>query len=224
MVSREGLKISSLTLDTFGMFARSVADLKLFAQVLHIEDDVRPTPKPLSECSFAYIKTEQWTAKAPDAEVIAAWEKSQQLLQAAGAQVVEIELPAEFDGLSLVKHGQILDGEFRSNFLAEYMTARDALHPILIDSVENAKGLSRKALKDAQDSVAALRPVFDRIASEYDAIVTPSVPGAAPVGTEWTGDYRFCCMWSALQVPVINVPGFASEDGAPVGLSLVAPR
>lgn len=225
-VSREGLKISSLTLDTFGMFARSVADLKLFAKVLDIEDDIMPppAPKPLSQCSFAYIKTEQWTAKAPDAEVIEAWEKSKRLLEAAGAKVCEIELPSEFDGVSLVKHGQILHGEYRPNFLAEYRINKDALDPLLRGVVENAEGLSRKDLKDAQDSVAALRPKIDSIASQYDAIVTPSVPGVAPVGTEWTGDYRFCCMWSALHVPAINVPGFANTDGAPLGLTLVAPR
>lgn len=31
-------------------------------------------------------------------------------------------------------------------------------------------------------------------------------------------------MWTVLQVPVINIPGFKGPNGCPLGLSLVAPR
>lgn len=34
----------------------------------------------------------------------------------------------------------------------------------------------------------------------------------------------FNAIWTALHVPVINVPGFVGETGMPVGLSLVAGR
>lgn len=31
-------------------------------------------------------------------------------------------------------------------------------------------------------------------------------------------------MWTALHVPVINVPGSVGEHGLPIGLSIVGPR
>lgn len=31
-------------------------------------------------------------------------------------------------------------------------------------------------------------------------------------------------MWTVLQVPALNLPGFAGENGMPVGLTLVGPR
>jgi len=31
-------------------------------------------------------------------------------------------------------------------------------------------------------------------------------------------------MWTILQVPALNVPGFAGENGLPIGLTLVGPR
>jgi len=31
-------------------------------------------------------------------------------------------------------------------------------------------------------------------------------------------------MWTILQVPCLNVPGFAGENGLPIGLTLVGPR
>ena len=31
-------------------------------------------------------------------------------------------------------------------------------------------------------------------------------------------------MWTILQVPCLNVPGFAGESGMPIGLTIVGPR
>lgn len=31
-------------------------------------------------------------------------------------------------------------------------------------------------------------------------------------------------MWTILHVPAINIPGFAGENGMPIGLTLVTPR
>jgi Asp-tRNA(Asn)/Glu-tRNA(Gln) amidotransferase A subunit family amidase len=31
-------------------------------------------------------------------------------------------------------------------------------------------------------------------------------------------------MWTILHVPCLNVPGFAGEDGMPIGLTVVGPR
>jgi len=31
-------------------------------------------------------------------------------------------------------------------------------------------------------------------------------------------------MWTILQVPALNIPGFAGENGLPIGLTLVGPR
>jgi hypothetical protein len=54
--------------------------------------------------------------------------------------------------------------------------------------VENHTKLSRKAQLEAYDGCARLRPVWDKIASKYDAIFTPSVVDEAPIGIARTGD------------------------------------
>ena len=54
--------------------------------------------------------------------------------------------------------------------------------------VENHTTLTRKAQLEAYDGCARLRPVWDDIASEYDAVLTPSVVDEAPLGIESTGD------------------------------------
>lgn len=71
--------------------------------------------------------------------------------------------------------------------LTDYLLARDKLDELLVGHVENATKLSRKAQLESYDGCARLRPVFDSIASKYDAIITPTAPDVAPVGMQ-TGD------------------------------------
>ncbi len=87
----------------------------------------------------------------------------------------------------------------------------------------NAKGISKGALVAAYDAAAQCRMAFDHLAGGFDAVLTPSARGEAPVGTV-TGDAAVNAMWTLLHVPVISVPGFTGPSGLPVGLSLVSPR
>lgn len=56
------------------------------------------------------------------------------------------------------------------------------------DLVENKTELSRKAQLEAYDGCARCRPVWDEIANQYDAIITPSAVDEAPLGLGSTGD------------------------------------
>jgi hypothetical protein len=67
----------------------------------------------------------------------------------------------------------------------DYLLAKDKMHPMLH---ENHTKLTRKAQLEAYDGCARLRPVWDEIASKYDAVFTPGVTDEAPVGIESTGD------------------------------------
>jgi hypothetical protein len=59
---------------------------------------------------------------------------------------------------------------------------------MLHQHVENHSKLTRKAQLESYDGCARLRPVWDEIASRYDAVFTPSVVDEAPVGLAHTGD------------------------------------
>ncbi|EXK78758.1 amidase [Fusarium oxysporum f. sp. raphani 54005] len=81
---------------------------------------------------------------------------------------------------------------------------------------------------EATDKLAATKPLFDNIASEYTAVITRSVPDEAPTGLESTGSQVFYAMWSlmiflGLHTPVLNAPGFKGNHDMSIDLSLVAP-
>ena len=79
-------------------------------------------------------------------------------------------------------------------------------------------------LLTAVDKAAALRPQFDRLARGYDAILTPSAPGEAPVGHHILADPSFNGLWTLLHTPCITLPGLVGPAGMSVGIQLVASR
>ena len=64
------------------------------------------------------------------------------------------------------------------------------------------------------------RAVYQALAAEFDACLTLSAPGAAPVGLGWTGDPAFVIPGSMLGVPTISLP-VLQDDGLPLGLQLL---
>ncbi|KAK1823648.1 hypothetical protein LTR12_001834 [Friedmanniomyces endolithicus] len=222
-ISREGQKVYSLILDTLGLYARSVDDLKLLAEVFGLKDD-QPPREPtdgVKGMKFGLLRTMVWDQARLGTRN--AMEKGVELLKSHGAEVKEIDFPADFDRLP-DWHSCILKSDGRTAFRPEYMVAKDKLDRSLVEHVEEAHGYTRGAYLEAFDGVSALRPKWDAIARDYDAVIVPSVPDEAPEGMESTGSAVFNSMWTALHVPVINVPGFQGEHGMPIGLSLVAPR
>jgi Asp-tRNA(Asn)/Glu-tRNA(Gln) amidotransferase A subunit family amidase len=52
-------------------------------------------------------------------------------------------------------------------------------------------------------------------------MLTPSAPGAAPLGLGSTGDPMFNRLWTLLGPPCINVPGSIDARGLPLGIQIV---
>ena len=73
------------------------------------------------------------------------------------------------------------------------------------------------ALLDAAD---ALRRAFAAALKPYDAALTPSAPGAAPAGLDFTGSRAQTMLWTLLGVPAVNLPALV-VDGLPLGLQAV---
>lgn len=166
-------------------------DLKLLAKVFRLEDDKRPSPAPfeIRGARFAMCKTAEWTAAGQG--TIEAMETAKALLQAAGAEVTELDLPVEFSKVAKW-HEHVLAGEGRISFLSHYLKDKASMDPFIQDHVERSTAkLSRSEQLEAYDRTAALRPIIDSLASDFDAIITPSVPDEAPLGLVSTGTAVF---------------------------------
>lgn len=219
-ISREGFKMGTISADTVGLYARSAEDLALLAEIFDLEPEEEPLPGALDGLRIAVCRTPAWSKAEPAA--VRALEAGALTLGKCGAAISELVLPEEFAGFADAQM-KIGRREGRSTFLNEYRNTPD-LHDEFKARVENRDSLSPQAVRLAYRTVERCRAVFDDIAQHYDAILTPSAPGVAPVGLDVTGDASFNSMWTLLQVPVVNVPGFRGDFDMPVGLSLVGRR
>jgi Asp-tRNA(Asn)/Glu-tRNA(Gln) amidotransferase A subunit family amidase len=221
-ISREGQKIFSIINDTLGLYARSVADLNLLADVFALEDDQPPNPNILLKgLKIGICKTMVWPQAGYG--LVNAMIKAIELLRSNGAIVTEIEFPEHLQDLP-DWYSTIFNSDGRTAFLPEYRLDKNRIADQLVGHVENRMKISRAAQLKAFDNIAAARPVVDDMLSQFDAVLTPSVPDEAPKGIESTGSAAFCQIWTVLHNPVINIPGFRGYNGLPIGLSLVAPR
>jgi Asp-tRNA(Asn)/Glu-tRNA(Gln) amidotransferase A subunit family amidase len=64
------------------------------------------------------------------------------------------------------------------------------------------------------------RGAYNALAADFDACVTLTAPGAAPIGLGWTGDPAFVVPGSMLGVPAITLP-VLNDGGLPLGLQLL---
>lgn len=220
-VSHEGFKVCAASFDTLGWYGRTAGDLDLLAEIFGIADDAVPSFEDLDGMRFALCHSPVWyLAEEPTR---AAMSTAVERLRRAGADVVEIELPAAFSGLTDA-HKVIMQSEMRSAFLPEARAIGDGLYPELVSILANEAGQSRADLLAAHDLAASCRAAFDEIASPYDAVLTPSTAGVAPAGPENTGAATFNRIWTLLHMPCVNVPGLTDAGGLPVGVTLTGPR
>jgi Asp-tRNA(Asn)/Glu-tRNA(Gln) amidotransferase A subunit family amidase len=97
----------------------------------------------------------------------------------------------------------------------------DRLSRPLADLLRIGATTSDADYRAALGLVARARTEVGRVFSEYDAVLGPAAPGAAPAGLAATGDPVLSRAWQALGVPALALPGARDARGLPLGLQLL---
>jgi Asp-tRNA(Asn)/Glu-tRNA(Gln) amidotransferase A subunit family amidase len=222
VVSREGVRMSSMTLDTVGWYARCVDDLIMVAEAFRLPKVSQPVPSGPEGLRVGLCQSPVWShieQSGADALMLAA-----SRLRDAGAIVEELALPAPFDGLHDAQ-ADIVATEGGVSFLPEYLSSYAILAPDLRAKVENVRGVTPDRLLGCYALADFCRPVFDGLfGRDLDVILTPSALGEAPEGLHTTGNAIFNSMWTLLHVPCVAIPVGRGAKGLPVGIQLVGPR
>jgi Asp-tRNA(Asn)/Glu-tRNA(Gln) amidotransferase A subunit family amidase len=218
MINRFGMKLMSESLDTVGVMARSVADCALFAGSVAGRDLGDPDMRPDRAPRIGICRSPAWDKALPETQALLPGIAS--ALARAGASVVERELTPVVAAIAEA-HAVLMNSESARALGWELANAREQISEGLRERLEF--GLSRNAAQ-----VDAARGEFDRAQREFplcmeglDALVTPSAPGQAPAGLEWTGDPVFNLIWTSLHVPCVTVPAGTGPDGLPLGIQIV---
>jgi amidase len=231
-ISRTGVHPFAGTLDTVGVFARSVADAAWFGACLmgpDPRDDAtlgKPPEKTLrvpleplqSLPRLAVVRTPMWhLATDPQKEL---FDASVAKLQAAGAPIREVNLPKLFDN-AWDNVMTILAYDAVKSFASIESRHRIRLSPHLIELLDRGHRVTPEQYARARTRRDEYRRWLDGVFERNDAIVTIPATGEAPEGLANTGDATFCSLWTQTGMPAVNIPCGVGPRNLPIGFQVV---
>ncbi len=219
LINRAGMKPGADSLDTVGVFARSVADCALFAGALSGRALGDPARRRERAPRIGVCRTSSWRLAAP--ETGALLEAVAGRLSRAGASVAQRDLPDACAALESA-HPIVMNRESAHALSWELTHARASISAALRERLDFGLAQSEAAVAGAYAAFAAARTGFPAALEGLDLLLTPSAPGEAPEGLAWTGDPTFNFIWTSLGVPCVTVPAGAGPRGLPLGVQIVA--
>ncbi len=214
-INRAGLKFVSESLDTIGVFARSVEDLSSMLQVLTL----RALPQLTEEKKpkVGLCRTPRWgdADKATQANL----ENAARALEAAGAQLQDFELPSGSNVL-FDRHAAVMGFESARALAWEQMMFPEQISRSLKPRLEAGWKVTRKEYDEVRAIAAECRRRLAEQQREVDFLLTPSARSAAPATLASTGDPVFNRAWTLFGVPCVTLP-YGADNGLPLGIQLV---
>ncbi|WP_045837717.1 amidase family protein [Hyphomicrobium sp. 99] len=250
---RNGVAPISHTLDTTGVFARSVEDCALVDQVVTGEQSAKP-PKAgydMKGARLAYAPRQ--FLELVDPEVEARFRDVVRRLREAGAEVVEVDLGDDFNALiqtatwNIFFHetmGAISEFIRSHNIPITFETIYEGLRPELHETWGHMVlpgGGGAISAEAYQTALSVSRPEiqrrFDKVFIDHgaDALLQPTTPCTAPLIEQQTSFQiagrdvsnitlaNHTVSASSVGLPGISLPVGLSRGGLPIGLELDAP-
>jgi Asp-tRNA(Asn)/Glu-tRNA(Gln) amidotransferase A subunit family amidase len=235
-ISRHGVLAQSSPLDTVGVFARSLEDLALIADVLMRFDaqDSSMTPVappcissvmakevPLNPI-FAFVRTPAW-----DQVEQVTKDGFRELIDATNESVAKtidvVDLPTQFDDI-YEDHSRVMEADLARSFASEYKTGKANLSAVLREMIERGQQVAEAEYNASVEKIESYNESLNEIFESYDAILTPATPGPAPAGLEGTGSPVMNTIWTFCGTPAINLPLLQNPEGLPIGVQLVGEK
>jgi Asp-tRNA(Asn)/Glu-tRNA(Gln) amidotransferase A subunit family amidase len=213
-INRAGLKFVAESLDTIGVFARTVEDLALCLEALcgRTRCSVGKNPK------IGLCRTPRWSAA--DAASQANLEAAASRLSRAGAQVRPYDMPAGSEQL-FDRHRVIMGFESARALAWEYRTHPGEISASLKPRLEEGWKVTRADYDAMRFTAERCRRALAEDLREFDFLLTPSAPGEAPASLASTGDPVFNRAWTLLGNPCVTLPFGRGPNGLPLGVQLV---
>ncbi len=232
LISRRGVIMQSHTLDTLGVFARSLDDIALVTDAISAHDpaddvsylrsqgNLLETSRqaPPTEPLLAFVKTPVWDEMAEPSMK----EAFAELVEELGDQCEEIEIAVLNKAIEW--HGIVQLAENAGYYGPLQDRARDKLSDGLNARLDDG---ARIPIRAYLDGIVSRDPAYTAVASVFDryaAILTPAGTGVAPpLSNGITGLPIFNGLWTYLGMPAISIP-LLEIEGLPVGVQLTGPR
>ncbi len=231
-ISRRGVLTGSPTLDTMGVFGRSVEDVALIGDAIAGYDAGDRAMSPAAPPHLAAIAATRPPLR-PNLALVRSpvWEQAEadvhdgfeELSQALGEAMAAVDLPEPFDRAHDM-HRAIMLADLARNYAGYRDRGGDRLSGTLREMIDEGRTVLAVDYSLAHDWIGILNAALDRLFERFDAIVTPAASGEAPLGLGSTGSPAFCTIWTYCGVPAISLPLLTGSSGMPIGVQLVGRR
>jgi amidase len=212
---------ASGSLDTLGIFARSIEDVALYRDVLLGVEPVA-IPEDVPALRIGFCRTHVWPRLEPTTQKLL--ENAAQRLASAGAKVEEVTLPTDFEGLEAA-HRWISGFEFARNFTWEIENRWDQISETLRNGrLKDGLACSYEKYVGMRELVGRCRQLLAPIIGNYDILLAASAAGEAPIGHDPTVHPWVYMIWTTMHVPSVTLPVFKGPHGLPIGAQLIARR
>ena len=231
LISRTGVLLQSHSLDTVGVYGRTLEDLGLVTDSLSARDPSDPVSFPRSRTNLletlrqdppstprlAFLRTPAWEAVTPAAR--AALEG---LVADLGTHCDEAELPAPFDRV-VDLHATVMGSEDLHYYGGYLERAPELVSDALRERLEAARDIPATAYIAALEARERIHADLATLLAHYDAVLCAASTGPAPKGLGSTGSAICNGLWTYLGVPCVTLPRL-TVDGMPMGVQLVSTR
>jgi Asp-tRNA(Asn)/Glu-tRNA(Gln) amidotransferase A subunit family amidase len=231
-ISRTGIHPLSGTLDTVGVFTRSVADAAWFGACLMGSDakdeatSIAAQPRmlrvPLEPMTtpprLAVVKTPKWPLASESQRNL--FVANVMKMQDAGARVREVSLPKMFE-VAWDNVMAILARDAARSFALIESRHRIRLSPALVELIDRGRAVTPEQYDRALARREEYRRWLDNLFAQHDGILTIPAIGEATEGLASTGDATFASLWTQAGMPAVVIPTGRGPRGLPMGLQIV---
>lgn len=215
LIGTAGLKTLSHTQDTIGVITRDVPDAAYFTMGLQ---GARTAGHGIERPQIALCRSRQWDYIS--SETHRAIEELVRRLEASGARVVPVRLPAMLEALA-IQQPRLFMFEALQNLAHEFEMHRDTLSTRLQTRLTAAAGVTFDEYASIRQQVQRGQQMFADMMQGFDGLLYPAASGEAEAGHQEAGDPRFGALWSMLHVPTVSFPCDVGPTGLPIGAQLV---
>lgn len=215
-----GMKCFAWSLDTVGLFARSVPKVAEFARAASGQRIRAPASRKPGGWTFGIPDAYPWGECSASAQ--RAMAHAAKALRGAGVRVMPCTLPT-WVAQAFTAHDTVQGWEAARALTLEMDTGLDRLSPLLRQYLLASREIGDEAYAQAQEVSRNARIGCREWLPGIDVLLTPSAPDEPPEDCATTGPSTFNRAWTLLGTPCLNVPGAVGVNGRPMGLQLIAP-
>ena len=232
LLPRTAMLKTTDSLDTVGMMARSVADLKLMFEVMRVRGENYPiVEREINLSKRRLPRSSKWkigVLEGPksyleDDHAKDGINKISQILSDAGCEIVNFKLPNLFDEAHQI-HSKIYNKCLAYYFKTEWNSRKADFSDIMSQMIENGIKVGKEEYVEALTSQTKLAESLGRQIGNVDVIICPSAASEAPLGMHSVDVEDHTLIWTMCYLACLSVPILSGGNGLPIGVQVVAPR